>query len=286
MSKSEAPRARAVEWQPGHIRGATHDVPVRVFRPSAGHSGWLVWAHGGSWHGGSVAGWHRPCADLSRLSGCAVVSVEYRLAPDDPHPAALNDVLTALDWAQRKSEQEGLPAASVGGDSAGGTVAACAAVVRRDQGRPLTAQVLAYPPFDPSCRAPSYTRYEGNFPTREGLAGAWRSYRSGASKGSALPSTPFEVDDLSGLAPAILGVGEFDAVADDVRQYADRLREAGNDLEFQEFPQMAHGAFLQPSAPGRSRAGGPSALRPWLGAALRRRYPSAAAAPGLAESTG
>ncbi|MFJ6701095.1 alpha/beta hydrolase [Streptomyces sp. NPDC091272] len=277
MSDPAARMSGAVEWQPGHVPGAGHQVPVRIFRPAAGHRGWLVWAHGGSWHSGSVAGWHRSCADLARLAGCAVLSVDYRLAPDHPHPAALEDVLAAVEWAQQKSDQEGLPAVSVGGDSSGATIAASAAVVLRDEQRPLTAQLLAYPPLDPECRAPSYTRYFDNFPSPELLATAWRSYRRNGTKVPAsLPSTPFEVEDLTGLAPAVLGVGEFDAVADDVREYARRLARAGNDLEFEEFPRMMHGAFLQP---GHSGAGstGPHALRPWLAAALGRRLAAAGA---------
>ncbi|GGT64878.1 alpha/beta hydrolase [Streptomyces purpureus] len=283
MPNAAVSSSDAVEWQPVRVPAATHEVPGRVFLPRGGHRGWLVWAHGGSWRSGSVAGWHQACADLALRSGCAVVSVEYRLAPEHPHPAALEDVLAVLDWAQERSAAEGLGPVSVGGDSSGGTIAASAAVVWRDAGRELRAQVLAYPPMDPSCRGASFTRFHNNFPTREGLAQAWRDYR-GTRAVPGMPSTPFEVADLSGLAPAIVGVGEFDAVADDVREFARRLSQAGNDVAFREFPRMLHGAFLQMSEhrPGDD----PYPLRAFLGGTLRGRLAGAVAPSAKSQGPG
>jgi acetyl esterase len=179
------------------------------------------------------------------LAGCTLVSVEYRLAPRHPHPAALRDVLTVMAWVQARLEDPDCRLV-VGGDSAGGTIAACAALVWRDQRRPLAAQLLAYPPLDPRCRAASYTRHVNSFPTRAGMLAAWHAYR-GASvdTGASAYSTPFETKNLRGLAPAVLGVGELDPVADDVRAYARRLRAAGNTVELREFPAMGHGSFLR-----------------------------------------
>nr|ADK54883.1 esterase/lipase [uncultured soil bacterium] len=236
-----------VTWESVVVRG----VPARVFRPSNGRDEWLVWAHGGSWIRGSVEGWHEPCADLAVRSGCTVVSVEYRLAPRHPHPAALTDVLTIMDWASTQSGR-----VAVGGDSAGGTIAACAALTWRDLGRSLTAQVLAYPPFDPECRAGSYSL--GTFPAKSDMQAAWRLYRANGP-GDAY-STPFDAHDLSGLPPAVLGIGSLDPVCDDVHDYAERLRAAGITVEMRVFPGLPHGVFLQPGA---------NPLRDWLGSALR-----------------
>ncbi|MEE4494091.1 alpha/beta hydrolase fold domain-containing protein [Streptomyces sp. BE230] len=279
----------ALTWETVHVAASGRTVPARVLRPKGPHRGWLVWAHGGSWRSGSAGDWHEACADLALHASYCVVSVDYRLAPKHRHPAALEDVLAVVDWAQEQAERAGVAPVAVGGDSAGATLAACAAVVRRDRGLALSAQVLAYPPLDPSCRAPSYTRYVGNFPTPQGLAEAWREYRGGPDAGDppGLPSTPLWVEDLSGLAPAILGVGVFDPVLDDVRHYAGRLRSAGNDLVYQEFASGLHGAFLQP--PGRlTGPDDPSALRRWLGTSLRDRRPAEAAAspPGPAAGPG
>ena len=191
-----------------------------------------MWAHGGSWQHGSAAQWHEVTADLARVSGCTVLSVDYRLAPEHRHPAALHDILAAVRWATRESVREsGAPLVSVGGDSAGGTLAAAAALVLRDEGEPLVSQVLAYPPLDPGCRAPSYRADPGAFPSADQLRAAWRSYRGTAPlrRGGARPtaySAPFEAADLAGVAPTVLAVGDLDPVADDVRGYAQSLRQA------------------------------------------------------------
>ncbi|NUP35445.1 MAG: alpha/beta hydrolase, partial [Streptomyces sp.] len=114
-------------------------VPARVYLPHGRPVGLLVWAHGGSWQRGSAAEWHHSTAALAAWSGWSVISVDYRLAPRHRHPSAVQDILTALAWAC--GEAAGLPLA-VGGDSAGGTLAASAALAARDRGLPLAAQVL------------------------------------------------------------------------------------------------------------------------------------------------
>ncbi|MFI1734083.1 alpha/beta hydrolase [Streptomyces acidicola] len=254
-------------WAGRWLDAGTHHIPVRVYRPGPNPYGWLVWAHGGSWQAGSVEHWHEPVADLARVSGCTVVSTGYRLAPRHRHPAQLDDVLTALSWAEQQAEP-GEPVV-VGGDSAGGTIAACSALVRRDRGEPLAAQVLAYPPLDPDCAAPSYTRVPGAFPAAEDLRQAWRQYRG--ANGTAvradqrLHSTPLEAGRLDGLAPAILAVGDLDPVADDVTGYARRLEEAGNDVRLRVFTSTPHAVFLTAD---RSDPHNPP-LRHWLGTALR-----------------
>ena len=254
---------RTVRWGAATVPSRERPVPVRIYRPARAGRGRLVWAHGGSWRSGSVEGWHFACAHLAEQSSCTVVSVGYRLAPRHPHPAALTDVLRAMDWAEsRAGRAEDGGAIMVGGDSAGGTIAACAALVWRDQDRPLAAQVLAYPPLDPHCAAPSYSRLPDAFPDRAALIDAWRDYRGAGTvrTAGAFPSTPFEAEDLTGLAPAIIGVGALDPVADDVRTYAALLSAAGNEVELREFPELGHGAFLTDSA-----------LRRWFGAAISRR---------------
>ena len=251
----------SVRWEAVTVPDPQHPVPVRIYRPARPGRDWLVWAHGGSWRAGSVAGWHDACADLADQSSHTVVSVGYRLAPRHPHPAALTDVLRAMDWAESQAEQESQGGAiMVGGDSAGGTIAACAALVWRDRDRPLAAQVLAYPPLDPKCAAPSYRRFPDAFPDRVTLINAWRDYRSVADP--TFPITPFEAADLTGLAPAIIVVGALDPVADDARAYATLLRAAGDKAELHEFPDLGHGAFLTDRA-----------LRRWLGTTLSRRTP-------------
>jgi acetyl esterase len=262
------------DWLSTAVPAGDRCVPVRLFRPTQPGDLWLVWAHGGSWTGGAVDGvWHRACADLARLAGATVVSVEYRLAPEHPHPAALHDVLAVMDWAEQRAEAERAGSRiAVGGDSAGGTIAACAALVWRDQRRALGAQVLAYPPIDPECTAASYRAAPESFPSRSGLRGSWLAYRGPEYRWGGAPalySTPAEATDLTGVAPAVLAVGGLDPVADDVRRYADRLNNDAVPVRFQEFPQLGHGAFLQPPPGAGSSVDSDDPLRSWLGAALR-----------------
>jgi acetyl esterase len=152
-----------------------------------------------------------------------------------------------------------------------------------DRCRPLAAQVLAYPPFDPDCRAASYEYDPHGFPSCAGLGEAWRAYRGRdyrPDSGAALYSTPLEAADLTGAAPTVLAVGALDPAADDVRHHAVRLAAAGVPVRFREFASLGHGAFLRPveHLPG---AGAPLAdpLRGWLGASLRELFNDPTPAP-------
>ncbi|MFG2486910.1 alpha/beta hydrolase [Streptomyces virginiae] len=278
-----------VSWEQVSVPTPSGPLSARVYRPGTpSPQGWLVWAHGGSWRAGSARDWHGATAELARHSGFGVVSVDYRLAPEVHHPAMVEDILSALTWA---GEQQDRPAAdppvlAVGGDSAGGTLAASAALVCRDRGIPLAAQVLAYPPLDPECAAASYHRFPDLFPTASYLRAAWQDYRAPglpvAADGTRLHSTPFEAADLRGLAPAVMATGDLDPVGDDVHRYGRLLRAAGVEVALREFRQTGHGAFLQPgpgpglgSGPGSgfgpSPGGHPAAsMRGWLGLTLQR----------------
>jgi acetyl esterase/lipase len=239
---------RRIAWHTTRVRVPGHpvDVPVRVLEPSGPRTGWLVWAHGGSWRSGSAQAWHHPCAELAATSGATVLSVDYRLAPGHRHPAALLDVLAVLTWAVQLAGGDAA-AVAVGGDSAGATIAACAAVAVRDRGGALAGQVLAYPPIDPACRADSYRRDPDAFPQPATLATAWHAYRGpGPDISAGLRSTPAEEPDLTGVAPAVLAVGTLDPVLDDVRDYRRRLTDAGVPVRYHELPDTAHGAFLAP----------------------------------------
>jgi acetyl esterase len=234
-------------------------VPVRVLRPEH-PAGWLVWAHGGSWQRGSAADWHEACADLAARSCWTVVSVDYRLAPAHRYPAALDDVIAVLDGVRERAG--GAPVA-VGGDSAGAALAASAAVHARDTGRTLAAQVLAYPPLDPSCASASF---DGDrFPRRDEMRRAWRCYAGSGTEQPVPGSERFRylsalaTPDHSGLAPAVLAVGALDPVRDDVRAYAELLEATGGTVAFREFPGVAHAAFLDRGPHGQQ-------LRSWLAA--------------------
>ncbi|MEV0439772.1 alpha/beta hydrolase fold domain-containing protein [Streptomyces spectabilis] len=252
-SSTTAVRADEVAWRRLTVP-ASSPVPVRLYEPGAGSGtgtgGWLVWAHGGSWQYGSAADWHPVTHRLAALTGWNVVSVDYRLAPAHRHPAALEDVLAVLDRAGERAGAEARIA--VGGDSAGATLAASAALARRDRGQRLDAQLLAYPPLNPSCASPSYRRDPAAFPEAAALRRAWRTWRGTgaatavASDGTALHSTPLDAEDLRGLAPAVLAVGALDPVADDVLTYAERLRAAAVPTRLIHAPDTGHADLLDP----------------------------------------
>ncbi|MGW5351455.1 alpha/beta hydrolase [Streptomyces sp. NPDC004031] len=229
-------------------------VGARVFRPGSGDgapTGFLVWAHGGSWQYGSVAQWHDVTARLAVLSGWAVVSVDYRLAPRHRHPAPLEDLLTVLEWTRLRSDASGSPLA-VGGDSSGATLAACAALAVRDRGGRLGVQVLAYPPLDPGCRAPSHRRDPRAFPTAAALRRAWHAHRGTtatalAADGTVLHSTPFGAAGHRGLAPAVLAAGDLDPVSGDTLRYARILRDADVPVHLLHPPGTGHADLLRPT---------------------------------------
>ncbi|MEI5098101.1 alpha/beta hydrolase fold domain-containing protein [Streptomyces sp. PmtG] len=249
MNTSSAVLDGEAAWQ--HLTvPAPSPVPVRVYEPGPRPGGWLVWAHGGSWQYGSAAEWHPVTHRLAALTGWNVVSVDYRLAPAHRHPAALEDVLAVLDWVREQGGAEARTA--VGGDSAGATLAASAALVQRDRGHRLDAQLLAYPPLNPACDAPSHQRDPAAFPQPAVLRGAWRTWRGTgpatavAADGTALYSTPLDAPDAHGLAPAVLAVGALDPVADDVLAYAERLRAAAVPVSLVHAPDTGHADLLHP----------------------------------------
>ena len=137
----------------------------------------------------------------------------------------------------------------VGGDSAGGTIAASAALARRDAGDRVPAQVLTYPPLDPDCGRPSYRAGSGAFPNRADLRAAWRLWLDSTPEPTILP-TPLEAPSLAGLAPVSLVVGSDDPVRDDVIAYATRLRTDGIPTTLEVLPGVGHADLLSP----RSRA--------------------------------
>lgn len=260
--------AHTVHWSVEHVPALGRKVPVRMFTPEPAKPGCLIWAHGGSWTRGSAEEWQMPCAELSWLSGHPVVSVDYRLAPAYQYPAAVQDILAVVAWLDHDQGWEERGGIAVGGDSAGATIAACAALEWRGQGSPLAAQILAYPPLDPWCNYPSYVKYTDIFPSRNTMIQAWDVYLGPNFPGPGEISnvSPLLAEDLDGLPPAVLAVGTLDPVADDTRAYARRLRSFGSTVYLREFSGLGHGAFLNAPVVGRGgeRDSSGNQFRGWL----------------------
>lgn len=219
-------------------------VLMLVHRP-AEPRGWSIWAHGGSWQYGSAAQWAPVTQRLSALSGWTVVSVDYRLAPAHPFPASVLDVLAALGWAE---DTAGALPVVVGGDSAGGTIASCTALTRRDRGGRVPSQVLAYPPMDPDCAGRSFHEAPEAFPGRDGLRRAWRLWLDGVTAAETAVAAPWETPDLAGLAPVFLVAGDRDPVRDDVTAHVERLLADGVPAAYRVLPGIGHGDLLTPDS--------------------------------------
>ncbi|PVZ11121.1 alpha/beta hydrolase [Actinomycetospora cinnamomea] len=235
------------------------DVAVRVYEPVGEQRAvTVVWLHGGGWVLGDLdtadASARRVCAHL----GATVVSVDYRLAPEHPHPAPLTDAHTALRWAATLRAADRLV---VGGDSAGGGLAAGVALLARDWGPRLDAQLLLYPGLDPSMTRPSVAENaDGPFLTRADLAWFWERYLPDPALRDDPSVALSRAGDLDGLAPAVVATAELDLLRDEGRAHADALEAAGVAVRRLEGAGLTHGWFGLGAASTAARAEGDRAL--------------------------
>jgi acetyl esterase/lipase len=226
------------------------DVPVRLYRPNRAGSDvlpLLFFIHGGGMIMGSVEGEDARVADLVDTLGCVAVSVEYRLAPEHPYPAAVDDCYAALTWAAIQAPELRIDPARivVQGESAGAGIAAGLVLLARDRGTPPIAhQVLVYPMLDDRNTTPSSREILdlGIWDRAANLEG-WAAYLGDAAGGPDVPSyaAPARASDLRGLPPTYIDVGELDAFRDEDIEYATRLLQAGVPTELHVYPGALHG---------------------------------------------
>jgi acetyl esterase len=252
------------------IVDARPPIPVRLYRPrSNGKLPLLVYFHGGGWVVGSVAISDPFCRALANASGCAVVSVEYRLAPEDRYPAAADDAYAATRWAAEHAGDLGIDASriGVGGSSAGGNLAAVVTLMAREQRTPSIAfQLLHVPVTDHDFGTPSYrANATGYGLTLAGMRWFWDHYAPDPKLRDEPYASPLRAKDLSGLPPAHVITAECDPLCDEGKAYAARLVEAGVPTTYVEYPGMVHGfTSMAMSVPvGRTAIDD-------MGAALRR----------------
>jgi acetyl esterase len=217
-------------------------VPVRVYEPGGAPAPApvVVFFHGGGMVLCSLDSHDAFCRELAAGTGATVVSVDYRLAPEHPFPAPVEDAYTALRWAART--HPGRPLA-VAGDSAGGNLAAVTALLARDRGGPaLAAQHLYYPMLDPARASASYTENaQGRFVTADHLRWYWEQYLTGPADALDPRATPFAARDLAGLPPAFVVTAGFDPLRDEGRRYAELLAAAGVPVEHHPYDEAFHG---------------------------------------------
>jgi acetyl esterase len=221
-------------------------LPARLYAPSALAAGMLpllVYFHGGGFTVGSIATHDTLCRVLSQGSGCAVVSVDYRLAPAHRFPTASDDAWDAVCFLAAQGAGLGLDARriAVGGDSAGGTLAAVCAVMARDAGLPLALQLLIYPGTAAHQDTPSHRRFaNGPLLTAAMIDYFFAQYLRTPADRDDWRFAPLLADDVEGVAPVWIGLAECDPVVDEGIAYADKLRAAGVPVALEIYRGVIH----------------------------------------------
>lgn len=230
-----------------HIPGPGGDMPIRVYRPHNANGSVLVYFHGGGWVLGNLQTHNGNCRNLAQHSGCTVVAVDYRLAPEHRFPAAADDAYAATAWVAANASELGVDTArlAVGGESAGGNLAAVVCLMARDRGAPaIRQQWLAYPVMDRSFDTPSYAENGAGLGLeRASMEWFWNHYLGPGQDGSSVYASPLRAKSLSGLPPAIVLTCEYDPLRDEGNAYAERLSKEGVPVELRCVPGVNH-AFL------------------------------------------
>jgi acetyl esterase len=252
------------------IPGPAGAIPARVYVPAAdGTPPVVVYYHGGGWVLGGIDSHDGTCRALANASGATVVSVDYRLAPEHPFPAAVDDAWAALEWVAANGTELGADPArlAVAGDSAGGNLAAVVALQARDAGAPaLRGQLLVYPVTDATMSHPSIEENaSGYFLTKADMEWFFGHYAPERPDDWRL--SPLAAADLSGLAPALVLTAEYDPLRDEGEAYARRLDDAGVPVELIRKDGLIHGFFgmvadVDEARDAMERSG--AALRAWL----------------------
>ena len=251
LTAADGPQESVASVEEAHADGPAGPIPLRVYRPAVNHGGAplpiLVWYHGGGWVIGDLDTADTTCRKLANRAGVLVISVDYRLAPEHPAPAPLEDAWAALGWVgEQAGALGGDPVRlAVGGDSAGGNLSALVAVRARDDGaRALRHQLLVYPATDLTRSHPSHAENgDGYLLTNEAMSWFLAHYLGPADDPKHPSLSPLYVDDLSGVADASIITAELDPLRDEGEAYAARLRDSGVAVDLRRYDGMTHGFF-------------------------------------------
>ena len=240
IAKQELPRVEDIDIP---ARDGT-PLHARLYAPSTDTAlPVLLYLHGGGFTIGSVQTHDVLCRQLAHLAGCAVVSLDYRLAPEHKFPTAIHDAWDALQWLHQQGSTLGLDTTrmAVGGDSAGGTLAAACAILARDASLPLQLQLLIYPGTCAHQDTDSHTRYaHGLVLEREGIQWFFDNYVRDAADREDWRFAPLLAQDVDGVAPAFFCLAELDPLVDEGVQYADMLRMAGVPVQLELYKGVTH----------------------------------------------
>jgi acetyl esterase len=250
VTNPEPPELQSV--QPLAIPSPAGSIPARLYTPktlrkAGGLAPCLVFFHGGGWVIGDLDSHDVVCRKLADEGQLIVISVDYRLAPEHKFPAAVDDAIEATKWIAGNAKQFGIDASRlmVGGDSAGGNLAAVVAIAARDGNGPgIAGQVLIYPATDFAMTHPSHREPETSILLTHSVIKWFRDhYLDGAADAADWRASPARATTLSGLPPAYVLTAGADPLRDEGDEYAARLKEAGVPVTYRTFPGQFHGFF-------------------------------------------
>jgi len=251
---AQGPRPDGIAVANRSIPGSGGNIPVRFYRPETAaidaRLPALVYAHGGGWVFGNLESHDVLCAQLAIEAGISVAAIDYRLAPETRFPGAFDDVIAVLKWVAAHGPSVGIDPnrLAIGGDSAGGNLAAAAALWARDnKGPKLRMQLLAYPVLDAVDRTESYRLfYEGYGLGGETMEWFFDHYAPDKATRGDWRLSPMRAKSLANLAPALVVTAGYDPLRDEGRAYAWRLQKEGTVADLVEFGGMLHGFLSSP----------------------------------------
>ncbi len=230
------------------VPGRWGPIPIRIYAATTDSSlPSLVYFHGGRFFSGNLETHDPVCRDLAARSGCIIVAVDYRLAPEHRFPAALDDACDAAGWVSENGHDLGIDTQriGVGGDSVGANLAAAVAILDRDRrGSALKCQMLVYPMLDATRSCESHQTFAAGYgPGSDDMMRGWRAYLGGEVDPKNPLASPFFAEDLRGLPPALVQTAEYDSLRDEGEAYARRLSEAGVPVVSTRYEGAVHGFF-------------------------------------------
>jgi acetyl esterase len=237
------------EVRPLQAAGPAGPIPIRFYRGNGAGMGSLqpalVYFHGGGWVIGDLESHDQACRAIANAARCIVVAVDYRLAPEHKFPAAVDDAIAATRWVSENAESLGIDSRriAIGGDSAGGNLAAVVALDARDRGGPpIKLQVLIYPATDFGMSHPSHMRHAEQLPLRRSTMKWFAAhYLRDANDEADWRASPLRAKSFAGLPPALLVTAGFDPLCDEGEAYARALKAAGVPVAMERFGSQIHG---------------------------------------------
>ena len=228
------------------IPGPAGEIPVRIYTPAAKPNGILVYFHGGGWVVGDLDSHDYVCRALTNDAGCTVVSVDYRLAPEHKFPAGPEDCYAATQWVAKNAAALGSDAdhIAVGGDSAGGNLAAAISLMARDRGGPrIRHQMLIYPATDAAMDTASQKEFtaDGFVLSKLDMEWFWGYYLANKKDGENPYASPSRARDLKNLPPAHVITASHDPLRDEGEAFAEQLKKAGNKVTVKRYEGVVHG---------------------------------------------